>query len=325
VNFKQLTDKIKRFLESDTSAIIGKILKRVLQVGIIGYLVYELTKLGWTKFFESLPTNPIFYILFCINYFLLPFSEVLSYSRSWDISVKSSISVFLKKRVFNKDVMGYSGEVQLFAWARNHLNLSKKEIFKVIRDNNILSSIATTLIAFILLIVFFSTGQISLLDYIKSENIVTYISIGIIVTIVIGVLYHYRRFFFSMEKKTAFSVFSIHTIRFVIVNILQVVMWYVVMPEIPIRVWLTYLSMTLILSRIPFLPNKELVFIGASVEVSKLINVSTAGIAGLFIAQNVLDKILNAILFSVLSTKEPEALKDDSESTNLNSENDSRE
>lgn len=311
MNFKQLADRIKRYLESDSAAVIGKILKRALQVGIIGYLVYELTKLGWNKFFESLPTNPLFYILFCINYFLLPFSEVLSYSISWDISVKSSISVFLKKRVYNKDVMGYSGEVQLFAWARNHLNLGEKEIFKVIRDNNILSSIATTLIAFILLLVFFSTGQISLLDYIKSEDLVTYISVGIIVIIVIGVLYHYRRFFFSMDKKTAFSVFSIHTVRFIIVNVLQVVMWYVVMPEIPIRVWLTYLSMTLILSRIPFLPNKELVFIGASVEVSKLINVSTAGIAGLFIAQNVLDKILNAVLFSFLSTREPDVLDDD--------------
>lgn len=311
MNGKPLLEKITDFFKSDSSALLRQILKRVIQVGIIGYLIYELTKLGWGNFFESLPTTPLFYVLFSINYFLLPFSEVLSYSISWNISVKSSLSVFLRKRVYNKDVMGYSGELQLFAWARSNLDLDEKEIFKVIRDNNILSSIATTLIAFTLLIVFFSAGQISLLDYINSKNLVTYISIGIIVIIVIAVLYHYRHLFFSMDKKTAFSVFSIHTVRFLIVNVLQVVMWYVVLPDIPIRVWFTYLSMTLILSRIPFLPNKELVFIGASIEVSKLINVSTTGIAGLFIAQNVLDKIINAVLFSFLSAKKTNTSNND--------------
>lgn len=83
------------------------------------------------------------------------------------------------------------------------------------------------------------------------------------------------------------------------------------MPEIPLRIWFTYLSMTLILSRIPFLPNKDLVFIGASIEISKLINVSTAGIAGLFIAQNVLDKVLNAVLFTTLTAKDANIVESD--------------
>ncbi|MEX0609954.1 MAG: hypothetical protein WEA79_08360 [Balneolaceae bacterium] len=247
-----------------------------------------------------------------MNYFLLPVSEVFTYRMSWDIKIKESFSIFIIKRVYNKDVLGYSGELQLFSWARKRLGKSDKEIFKVIRDNNILSSVASTTIAFILLLVFFATGQISLLDYLRGENAFTYISIAIIVVIIGIVLWRFRKFFFSMPKKTAFSVLGIHTSRFILVNILQLVQWYVVMPEIPLRIWFTYLSVTLVLSRIPFLPNKDLVFIGASIEISKLINVSTAGIAGLFIAQNVLDKMLNAILFTTLSTKEPTIVVEES-------------
>ncbi|MEX0720788.1 MAG: hypothetical protein WD059_08985 [Balneolaceae bacterium] len=305
MNKASIKQKIKDFSESELAAKLGKILNRIIQVGIIVYLAFELTELGWSKFFKSLPVNPLFYLIFLINYFLLPVSEIFSYGISWKIKVKESFSVFIKKRVYNKDVLGYSGEVQLFAWARKKLGKSDKEIFKVIRDNNILSSVASTTIAFFLLLIFFATDQISLFDYLKRENLFTYIAMGIIVIIIGVVLYRFRRYFFSMSRKVALSVLGIHTTRFMLVNILQVVQWYVVMPEIPLRIWFTYLSMTLILSRIPFLPNKDLVFIGASIEISKLINVSTAGIAGLFIAQNVLDKLLNAILFTTLTAKEP--------------------
>lgn len=306
--FKQ---KIKDFSNSELSSKIGKIFNRIIQVGIVVYLVFELTELGWSKFFKSLPIHPLFYLIFLVNYFLLPVSEIFSYGISWKIKVKESFAVFIKKRVYNKDVLGYSGEVQLFTWARKKLGKSDKEIFKVIRDNNILSSVASTTIAFILLLIFFATDQISLLDYITRENIITYISIGIIILIIGIVLYRFRKYLFSMSRKTAFSVLGIHTSRFIIVNILQVVQWYVVMPEIPLRIWFTYLSMTLILSRIPFLPNKDLVFIGASIEISKLINVSTAGIAGLFIAQNVLDKVLNAVLFTTLTAKDANIVESD--------------
>ena len=299
----KIIKSLNDFFETDKGKLISKISSRVLQVLIIGFLIYQLVQLGWREFLTALPSNPIFYIIVLINYFLLPISEIFTYRISWPITAKIGLPIFIKKRVLNKDVFAYSGEIQLFTWAQKHVNFPKKEIFKVIRDNNILSSLATTFIVFLLLIGFLVTGQISILEHLNEEDYLIYAMVGIFSLILIGVAYYHRSFFFSMPKKKAFAVLSIHMTRFMIVNILQVVQWAVVLPEIPLTVWFTYLSFSLISSRIPFIPNSDLLFIGFSIEAASLLSVSSASIAGLFITQSVIGKLLNVLFFMYFSSK----------------------
>lgn len=293
------------FFATDRGKMVTRIGTYLLQAGIVVFLLYQLTEIGWHKFFSSLPTHPLYYLMFLIIYFALPVAEIFAYGFSWDITFREAFPVFIKKRVYNKNVLGYSGEFRLFTWARNKLHASNKEIFKVVRDNNIVSSISSTIVAFGLLITFLLGDQIKLMDYLKDQNNeITIVAAAIIVIIIGAVLYRYRKFFFSMSRKVALSVFGVHALRLLIINVAQVLQWNVVMPEIHLSVWFTFLSMQLIMSRIPFLPNKDLIFIGASLEVSNLVHVSSAGIAGLLIAQNVLDKLMNASLFIIISMME---------------------
>lgn len=303
MNLKELQLSISDFFESEKGKLASKLFNRVLQVVILGFLAYQLYQVGWQEFLKALPLNPLFYLIILVNYFLLPVSEIFTYKISWPISAKTGLPIFIKKRVLNKDVIGYSGEVQLFNWAQKTMGLSKKETFKVIRDNNILSSIASTVIVFGLLLTFLLTGQIDLLDYINFEHTFVYAASGLIGAIIVGVLWHYRSFFFSMPRKQASKVLSIHFSRLLMVNFFQVLMWYVALPEIPLSVWITYLSVSLIVSRFPFIPNRDFLFIGFSIEAAELLQVSSAEIAGLFITQSVVDKLLNAFFYLIFSNK----------------------
>jgi hypothetical protein len=282
--------------------MIAKVLRYSFQLAVITFLIYQLTNIGWNDFFDSLPTHPLFYLLFLLIFFALPITEIFTYNLSWDLTFREGIPVFLKKRVFNKSVMEYSGELHLFTWARKKFNISDKEVFKVIRDNNIMSSVASTIVAFSLLLAFLLGDQIALMKYLKNNgNIITITAVAFISVILLAVAYRFRKYFFSMSKKVALSVCGLHILRLIILNIAQVIQWHIVMPDIPLRIWFTFLSLQIILNRIPFLPNKDLIFIGTSLEVSKLINVSSAGLAGILVTQGVLEKVTNVLLYIIIS------------------------
>jgi len=296
---------ISDFAESEKGKLIGKIISYLIQAGIIAYLGYQLTRIGWGNFFSSLPTNPLFYLLFLVIYGALPMTEIFSYMQSWEMGFWESLPIYIKKRVYNKNFIGYSGEVIVYTWARKKTLGSEKNIFKVIRDNNIVSSLASTTVVFGLLIAFILSGRIEFINELASRyDTFTITSTSVIVCIIAIIAYYNREYFFSMPARIAGMVFTFHSIRMLVINAVQILIWHLVMPEVSFGIWFTFLSIQLIISRVPFLPNRDLFYIGASLEVSQMINVSAAGIAGLLVAQNVLDKLLNLGLFTLISVWE---------------------
>ena len=296
---------VSDFAGSERGKLTGKVISYLIQFGIIAYLVYQLTQIGWANFFTSLPANPLFYLLFLVIYGALPMTEIFSYMQSWGIGFWESLPVYIKKRVYNKNFIGYSGEVIVYTWARKKSFGTDKEIFKVIRDNNIVSSLASTTVVFGLLIAFIFSGKIAFMNDLASQyDTFTITSTGIIVGILAVVAYFNREYFFSMPARIAGAVFTFHSIRMLVINGVQILIWHLVMPDVSFGIWFTFLSIQLIISRIPFLPNRDLFYIGASLEVSQMIDVSSAGIAGLLVTQNVLDKLLNLGLFTLISIRE---------------------
>ncbi len=77
--------------------------------------------------------------------------------------------------------MGYSGEFYLFVWAKKSLNKGKKEILKNIRDNNILSSATSNLVAFSLVGILIFAGIIDLEEFIGNIDIIYIIAVLAIV------------------------------------------------------------------------------------------------------------------------------------------------
>lgn len=299
--FQRFRKRFKAFRQTTTGKRVIRTVTHLLQLLIVGIILYQLSGIGWDNFFNSLPTHPLFYGLFLFIYFLLPLAETLAYKIIWGINFRGSFSAFMRKRIFNKDVMGYSGEIILMQWAVSSTSISGKQAFKDIRDMNIISSAASTFIALGILAIFILTGKIRAMDYIFSQSTGDYLIGGFVLLLIFIAAYRFRKYLFSMPFNMASKVFTIHSVRMVLVFIAQILQWHIVLPDVNLDIWFTFLSVNIIISRIPFIPSHELVATGTNIELAKVLNAPVAGIAGLFLVHNVLDKLLNLSFYTYYS------------------------
>jgi hypothetical protein len=305
--FKNLLQRIKEFEESPGGKRAIRLLSILFTTAIAAYLVYKLTLIGWDKVWKALPQTPWFYVLLLIMFFSLPIFQVVIYRVAWKVNVKPGelFLALLNKRVLDKDVLGYSGELYLYFWARKYVKQPDKEILHVLKDNVILSSAASTLVAVVLLILFFALGQVKLPREWVNPNIIHVVVLAFCGVLIIGLVITFRKRILFLKRKQVLAIFAVHICRLLFVQGLQVVQWAVVMPEIPILNWMTLLAVQIIITRIPLLPSRDLVFMGTGIEMSGFIHVSTPSMAGMLLASSVLNKILNLFFFVMvfLSTR----------------------
>ena len=75
----------------------------------------------------------------------------------------------------------------------------------------------------------------------------------------------WRRQIFSLSRRELWTVFGIHVARIVATTALNAVLWALVLPEVEIGWWLVLSAIRLLVSRLPFVPNKDVVFAGIAV------------------------------------------------------------
>lgn len=299
MSFSSLTGKITEFFKTEHGKLILKWSQHLINVGVLVWLIYELNKIGWLKVWQSFPSQPLFYILFLFLFCQLPLFEVLIYRLTWKFDSLRSIPVFLVKRVYNKDVLGYSGEFYFFAWAKTTLDLSGSEIFKIIKDNNIISSVASTLLSIALLSIFLFTDQIKIMEWIANQNQMYFIGGGLFLVLIIFIFVKFRHYVISMPIKTAYQIFGIQIVRLLLVQTVNLLMYIIVLPDIPLYIWFTYLAIEIILSRIPFLPNRDLIFASISISIAGDLAVAEESIAGIMLAKSALNKVGNVAAFGL--------------------------
>jgi len=299
MTFRNITTRVSDFFKTDRGKSILKWSQRFINVGILVLLAYQLSIIGWLKVWQSFPTQPLFYLFFVILFFQLPLFEVLIYRITWTFDALRSIPIFLLKRVYNKDVLGYSGEVYFFVWAKNTLHLEATHILKIIKDNNIISSVASTLFSIGLLSTFLFTDQIKIIEFIANQNQI-YFTVGILAVIIVFLLFiKFRHYVISMPLKTAYQIFGIQTVRLFFVQTLNLLMYYVVFPDVAFYVWFTYIAVEIILSRIPFLPNRDLIFAALGIAIAGNLPITEDAIAAILLAKSVLNKIGSAASFGL--------------------------
>ncbi len=165
-----------------------------MTLGVIVYLVYRLGQLGWGDLLEALPTSPWFYLLFLVIYLVQPLAELITYRQIWPVPSWAGLRALIRKRVFNEEMAGYSGEVYFFWWLYKKLGVAQAEAFRAVRDVNILSSVASMTTAAALLAILGGSGILEL-DKIFGDVSQSQALIGIVPPIALGVvLYQFRTY-----------------------------------------------------------------------------------------------------------------------------------
>jgi hypothetical protein len=280
---------------------LTRILGVVLTLLIVGYLVYRLTEIGWEQVLRSLPVTSWFYVLLVLKFFTLPFFQVLIFRRVWKNSFINLFPAMVNKMVLDKNVLDISGDVFLYLWAAKNVSSSKKAIFHTLKDNLIMSSAASTFQAVALLLIFFSSGLIIIpKDWLSSRwgLVILVLLAGLVL---LGLAFRLRKTLFYLERKELMSVFGLHLLRLLTVQCLQIAQWALVLPQVRLSNLISLLAAQIIISRIPFLPSRHLIFFGAGLEIAESLSIPSAALAGILLAENVINQILTLSLFLISS------------------------
>src|SRR5690625_2067921 len=179
-------------------------------------------------------------------YLSLPAVEVLIYKQVWTFPAWEGFKVFIKKKVYNHEVMGYSGEFYLFMWARKLEGNSEKSVLKDIRDNSILSAVTSNLVAVVLVALIIYSGQVESNKYLGDKVLVAliiysgqveisellgdvnwvYLLTGIFIAMIVVILIiQFRRYLFDLSPRKAARILLLYLTRFIVHHGLMVLSW----------------------------------------------------------------------------------------------------
>jgi hypothetical protein len=227
----------------------------VLSVGMVGAIVLQM---GGGATAEALMTigrlPPLAWLALPLLYLVQPLSDFAVFRRLWSMP-PAGLEALLRKNVINEVLLGYSGEAYLYVWARRAAGGAAAP-FAAIKDANIVSALLGNLVTLVLAAV--SATQLRNLDFVQRVGPALWSGL-IPVAISLGVLAFGRRVF-SLSWALLSYVGMVCGARLAAWIGLNVLIWRMALPETPVGLWIVLLAIRFLVSRIPLLSNKDLVF-----------------------------------------------------------------
>ncbi|WP_411816884.1 hypothetical protein [Hyphococcus sp. DH-69] len=293
----KLRDQWRILRERDDVQKALKYIQYTLLGLIVVYLLHKLTQVGWLEVINALPESPWFYFFFLLRFLALPISEIAIYEIVWSQPLVRHFFVFIRKRVYNFAVMGYSGEAFLTIWARRCLSLSNRKILIGVKDNNLLSAFTSNAATVILVVLLAVTGGLKAgIEAFPGAGWLFGLAFLSAATLSVLVMV-FRDKLMALPKGVMPKLIGVHSGRQALIILLHAAMYAAALPGAPIMAWMTFIAMQLVLSRVPFLPNQDIVYLGAALSLSPIVGAPEAAVAGMLVAEAGLSQIFNILMF----------------------------
>jgi hypothetical protein len=166
----------------------------------------------------------------------------------------------VRKLIYNELLVGYLGEVYFYTWARRSLKLATTP-FGAVKDVAVLSAIVGNVSTLLFLAAAFPL--LKLLPIAQHASAIAWSLAFVIGTSLIVLLL--RGKIFSLSRGELAMAFSVHAVRVVLVTVVSAALWHMVLPDVDIGWWLLLVTIRQLVSRLPFVPNKDVVFAGIAV------------------------------------------------------------
>jgi hypothetical protein len=293
-------DRVQAWSDTPAGRRTLKVLRHGLTVVVAAYLLYQMTQIGWARVWASLPTTPWFYVISVVLFFLLPVFRAVGFGLIWDRPAHRLLGPTTKSAVYNKEVMSYSGEMYLFSWAQANVGAPARRIAHHIKDNAIVSSVASTVNAVLLLAFFVLSGMVRL-PLLTGRNGLYAAAAFIGAAVIVGAGIRFRKAVFKLSGRLILTLFGLYFARLLVLQALQVTQWAVAIPDVAVQTWLTFLAVQIIISRLPLLPSQDLLFMAVGLKMAGSVQVPEAALAGVLAVHSVLDKGMGLVLFGVIS------------------------
>lgn len=221
---------------------------------MVAGLGYELFDQGLVGLSRTAPASLAFYLFFALMYLCAPTFDYIIFRKLWGIPPSGMVALH-RKRIANDVVLGYSGEAYFYAWARQRTKMVAAP-FGAVKDVSILSAMAGNAI---------TLGMLALALPLASELLTPtqyktgLISAGVIFAMSIPFLLLSRRVF-SLPRDRLWWIFGVHCLRLIAGSTLVAFAWHFAMPDVSLGMWLILSASRMLVSRLPFVPNKDLLF-----------------------------------------------------------------
>jgi len=236
--------------------IVARGLTPLLSAAILIAALWQLRYLDVRGVIAMVPRSPLFWLLFAAGYLALPASEWVIYRRLWNLPPRGFLAL-LRKRISNEIIAGYSGELYFYAWARRHASLVGTP-FGAIKDVSILSAVVANVCTLVLAAV--SWQSLVALNLGTDAKVMIVSAASIALPSVVALVM--RKRLFTLPRDELGRIAVIHLLRIVATTVFAAALWAVALPAAPPAWWLVLATLRLLVSRLPLLPNKDIVFAG---------------------------------------------------------------
>ena len=247
-------------------------------------MLYQLRTVDPGAVLALVPRAPAFWLVFALYYLGPVLADWVIFRRLWGIPA-SGLFALTRKYVGNEILLGYIGEAYFYIWARDRVPMTGSP-FGAVKDSAILSATVGNAVSLVLLALAFPVlGRID----VGASGHALYLSLAFLVASS-GAVLLFRRRLFSLPARELRFVATVHLARSITVIGLAGLMWHLALPGIWLGWWVLLAALRQLLSRLPFLPNKDIAFaalaaliVGGRTEIAALLTM----IAGLLLLTHV--------------------------------------
>jgi hypothetical protein len=227
-------------------AIIGLAFSAAILIAVF----WQLDGIDFTVLTQT-PTNPLFWLVFVATYVLSPFMDWLILRRIWGLGA-AAFPALLRKQAANEVVLGYSGDAQLYVWARRTLGPEGRP-FETLRDVAVTSALAGNLVTLAMLVL-----NAPIVQGLATGTLFTTLLIST-ATIVLSSLaiFFLRRFVFALPPRQLAMTIGIHTARILLSLVLTALLWKLLLPSVSVAALFLVGTLRMMMSRLPFVPARE--------------------------------------------------------------------
>lgn len=254
------------------------LLRWLFPLVLLGYVGYRLSALGWRDMWAARPANPGFYVMLVAQFFLQPLGDFLVYRNLWGAGNAPPLTVILRKRFLNSAMLDYSGEVFFYFWAQARLKLPRGMLIHAIKDSAVLSAGAGLAMVWVMALMLLATGGLHIPPSIAG-NIWPYVALGSLPLWLCAILVLAHRKVTVLSRKQIAATFAIHFLRSLSVLTVEFGLWFL-SGALPTAVaCLQFVALRLVVTRLPMVPNKDLIYVGAGIAAAGMVNLPVAPVA----------------------------------------------
>jgi len=192
-------------------------------------------------------------------------------------------------------MLEYSGEAYFFFWAQRNLDLRRGVLLHAVKDTNFLSAGAGLAIVWLMLLALVASGGVKLPEFL-SANFWTFVSIGSVPLVPCVALVVGGSRVTTLSRGDVASTFAIHLARSVAVLSLEFALWWLSGALPSAAACLEFVGLRLLVTRLPMMPSKDLLFVGIGIAAAGLMDVSAPKVASVLVITTAFNQLLEFVL-----------------------------